>query len=365
MEENENMNIRKAGLDVITDVSSFIDSAMKVMEAEPDYDESYLVPFAPDEVDEETNVPIVKTRDGDYGNTISYVPSKYVLKRLNLAFNNKWSFFIVAEKREAAPLPRWSKRDDDWIDGSYYLKCLGCMIIPGFGVRMEYGVKKVFGDAESSDWKACKTDAFKKCAAAFGIYLDYDDEDDDSQSNSSGNRGSKGTKLDLDNLEYTDDDLDDAFECSIDFGKYGKDGSVTLRQIIEDEDDLKYVEWLASNANDDDVRFFASVLIKYYDEQSKEKNNKRKHKNSDKGKRNGNSSGGRSSGKGKHKDESDEETMEELLEFCRNELNNYERIQRRSLMASASMSNKYPKGKTKLELFTLNELRELAESLEA
>lgn len=389
---------RETTIDLIMQDPKFVELAIKVMEMEPDYEEDWLVPFEPDETDEETGASIVKTRKGDYGQQISYVPAKYVRQRLDLAFNKKWTFFIVAEHRETEPFQRWSKNDEDYVDGSNYLKCIGMMVIPGFGVRMEYGVKKVFGDAESSDWKACKTDAFKKCAEAFGIYLNYADDDADDEEDS-GRGGKRGKKVDLSDVEYTDDDLDEAFETIITFGKY-KD--YTLKEIIDEEDDSSYVEWLAENVRDDDIRFFSSVILKYYEEQEEEKNSRRKGKGKssarDKGKngrsgRSSNSKGkgkgdymnppedddddeedsgrgrrnGRSGNKGKGgrgKSNDDEDERERLLEECRNALDDFDKVQARSMLTSVSVSNKYPKGKTKLDLFTLAELQELAEVLE-
>lgn len=398
------MEAKETSIDIIMQDPKFIELALKVMEMEPDINEDYLVPFEPDEEDEDTGVKIVKTRKGDYGNDIGYVPVKYVRQRLDNAFNSKWSFFIVAEHRETEPFQRWSRQDEDYVDGSNYLKCIGVMIVPGLGIRMEYGVKKVFGDAESTDWKACKTDAFKKCAEAFGIYLNYadDDEDEDNNSGSRGSRGKKGKKLDLSDLEYSDEDLDDALEEEVGFGKYK---GYTLKEIME-EDDSSYVEWLAENANDDDMKFFASVVLKYYEEQQEEKSSRRskgrggkssgsgRGKSSSKGRgktrsknedeedymnppedddeeekssrrssRSGrNSSSNKGRGKSKTSDDDDDE-KDELIESCRAELDNYDKVQARSMLTSVSVSNKYPKGKTKLETFTVAELRELAEVL--
>lgn len=387
----DDVTLGKNNLDVIMQDSKFVELAMKVMEMEPDFNEDYLVPFEPDEEDEDNGAPVVKTRKGDYGNTISYVPSKYIRKRLNLAFNQKWSFFIIAEHRETEPFQRWSKQDNDYVDGSNYLKCVGMMVVPGLGIRMEYGVKKVYGDAESSDWKACKTDAFKKCAEAFGIYLNYyDEEDDDSGSNGNGRKG-EGS-IDLDDLEYTDTDFEDACDTVLTFGKY-KDWS--LKDIM-DEDDMGYLEWLAKEARDDDIKFFASVILKYHSDNESERNNRRNRNNRGGGKNSSNSNSGRSSGRRRSKssDEEDDDYMnppednkrgkrnngkrngggrkgkseddekEELIEFCRECFENFDRVQIRSMLASISISNKYPKGKTKLENLTLSELKDLAEVLE-
>lgn len=395
---------KETTIDLILQDPKFIELAVKVMEMEPDYDEDWLIPFEPDEKDEETGVSIVKSRKGDYGQQISYVPAKYVRQRLDLAFNRKWTFFIVAEHRETEPFQKWSKQEEDYVDGSNYLKCIGMMVVPGFGIRMEYGVKKVYGDAESSDWKACKTDAFKKCAEAFGIYLNYADDDADEEDSGSrrGSKGKKGGKVDLSDVEYTDDDLDDAFEEVLTFGKYK---NYSLKEIYEEEDDISYIEWLAENANEDDMRFFASVILKYNEEQEEEKNSRRRGRGSSKGKssssgRKGKESKGRGKGKkddnymnppeddeeeeeekprrgrggsktskssgrkGKSSDADDEDEKEQLMEDCRNALDDYDKVQQRSMMTSVSVSNRYPKGKTKLEQFTLSELQELAEVLD-
>lgn len=403
---------KETTIDLIMQDPKIVELAIKVMEMEPDYDEDWLIPFEPDEKDEETGASIVKSRKGDYGQQISYVPAKYVRQRLDAAFNKKWTFFIIAEHRETEPFQRWSKNDDDYVDGSNYLKCIGMMIIPGFGIRMEYGVKKVFGDAESSDWKACKTDAFKKCAEAFGIYLNYADDDADEDEDSGGRGGKRGSKVDLSDVEYTDDDLDEAFETVLTFGKY-KDYS--LKEIWEEEDDISYIEWLAENARDDDMRFFASVILKYNEEQEEEKSNRRANRGKGKSKSNSGRSSGRNGGKsssstssrggrkgkgkkdddymnppedeeeeedekprrggnkgssrtsgrkGKSSDDENEDEKEELMEACRNALDDYDKVQARSMLTSVSVSNRYPKGKTKLEQFTLSELRELAEVLE-
>lgn len=61
---------KETTIDLILQDPKFIELAVKVMEMEPDYDEDWLIPFEPDEKDEETGVSIVKTRKGDYGQQI-------------------------------------------------------------------------------------------------------------------------------------------------------------------------------------------------------------------------------------------------------------------------------------------------------
>lgn len=361
----------------------FVELAIKVMEMEAEIDEDMLLPFTEDDEDENGN-KIVKTRKGDYGNMISYVPSKYVRERFDKAFNRKWSFFIYGEQKEDEPVDKWSKKDEEYVDGDKYIKCIGMMIIPGLGIRMEYGTKKIWGATEASDWKACKTDAFKKCCEAFGIYMDYDisddEESDEEDDNSSKSSKGKKSKLNLDDIEYTDDELEEALETTVDFGKY--DGS-TLSEIYEDDE--KYIEWLAKEARDEDLQFLAKVILKYNAEQEAEKSSRR-NKNNRSSKNSNSKSKGKSSSSRRGRDEDDEEEDEEpkksskgksrskskddddekeaLLDAISEELENYDKVQARGLISSSSISSKYPKGKTKLNDLTLNELRELADVLE-
>ena len=262
-------------IDIVLQDPRFVELSLKVMSMEQDIDEDYLIPFMPDDKDDNGN-KIVYTRQGDYGNELSYVPVKYIRQRADAAFNKKWSFFIIAEKREGEPFDKWSKKDNEYIDGDNYIKCIGMMVVPGLGIRMEYGVKKVFGGGESSDWKACKTDAFKKCCEAFGIYLDYELEDteDSNTSRSSGSSKKNKTKVDVSDVEYSDDELEEAMQYELNFGKYE---GFTLEDIADS--DLSYIEWLADNAREDDVRDYCLILLAYYKELEEEKKNRRARKN--------------------------------------------------------------------------------------
>lgn len=372
-------------IEVILQDPRFVELSLKVMEMEQDYNEEYLVPFEPDDEDENGN-PLVKKRKGDYGKELSYIGVKHIRERLDDAFNKKWSFFVLAEHRETEPFERYDKSEDDYVSGSNYLKCVGMLVVPGFGIRMDYGVKKVRGDSESADWKACKTDALKRCAEAFGIYLNYKDEDDDDEDSGSG-RGSrsnsKGKEVNLDEIEFTDDELEEALETEITFGK---NKGLTLQEIYED--DPSYIKWLSEKAEDEDIRFFAAIIMKHQEEQEEEKNSRR-NKNNRGGGRSGSSAGkgketgsrrgsrasdadtgksGRSSNKGKSSSRSksndselDEDEIEGLIEACRAELDTLDKVRAKSVMASVSISNKFPKGKTKLEQFTVAELNDLME----
>lgn len=351
----------------------FVKLAMETMAMKKDYDEDYLVPFELDDVDEDGN-KIVQTRQGDYGKDIQYVGVKHIKERLDLAFNRKWSFLIVAERRENEPFPRWSKKDEDYVDGDYYLRCIGMMIVPGFGIRMEYGIKKTRGSNEATDWKACKTDAFKKCAEAFGIYLNYDIEDDDEDSiPKSGKKGSKKSKLDLSDVEYTDDDLEDALSEVVTFGKYA---DLTLGDIAEE--DIKYLEWLAENARDDDMKDYASIVLKSKQDEESEKKNRR-NKGNRKEKYSASEKQSRRNlgldddeedekparrGKSSRRSNEDDEERQELMDACIEALDDYDKSQARTIIKSVSTSSKHKGGKTKVEDLSLNELRDLADVLD-
>lgn len=361
---------------IITD-SSFVEMSIKVMNMEPDIDEDYLVPFTQDETDDDGN-PIVLERKGDYGNMISYVPVQYIRERADKAFKRKYSFFIVGERREVNPFERqrYNKEDEEYeyVDGDKYIKCIGMMIVPGLGIRMEYGVKKVRGGAESTDWKACKTDAFKKCCEAFGIYLDIDrsDEDNDSDSGSSGgkrkNNNSKNSNaktlsdLDLSDIEYDEDELEEALEFEVTFSK--KYPNWTLSEIMED--DQSYVIWMYNNGRDDETVAMAGIVLK----NAQEEENAKASKRGGRGRKQSSSKEKPSKSAKDDSSDSDEnlsavqkKKWNKLYNICDEALSDYDTVQRKSVIQSVSVSSKYRKGKTNLKQLTLRELEELAEVL--
>lgn len=375
---------------IITD-PAFIDMCVKVMEMEPDIDEDYLVPISEDEEDEEGN-PIVRERKGDYGDMVKYIPVKYIRERADLAFKRKYSFLIVAERREVDPFERrrYNRDEDDYesVDGDKYMRCVGMMIVPGLGVKMAYGVKKVRGGAESSDWKACQTDAFKKCCEAFGIYLDYQTNDDDDDEDSGSSRGSgrsgkssggKGvnsvSELDLDDIEYDEDELEEAGEVEVDFGKYN---GYTLSELLEEDEG--YFCWLVLNARDDDVRKSASIVAKAaQDEDNSKAHRKAKTKAGSKGRGSSKSTKSSSSRRKPSRDDDEEEEAprgkstkmsaadkkkrDKLMAVCEEALEDCDKLTRASYIKSVSVSDKYKRGKSKLEDLTIRELEELAEVL--
>lgn len=375
-------------IDMIIADPNYVEMCIKVMEMEQDVNEDYLVPFTEDDKDEDGN-PIVRERNGDYGKTIKYVPIKYVRERADLAFNRKYNFLIVAERRETDPFgrKRYNRDDEEYedVEGDKYIRCIGMMIVPGLGVRMAYGVKKVRGGAESTDWKAAQSDAFKKCCEAFGIYLDYSmaDEDDDEDDSGSRRRGSGGKSrksdiaaLDLSDVEYDDDSLDEASEYEVGFGKYK---GWTLSEILDEgengESYLAYLWNYDGKGGDDDAREYAGMLLKSLQDErgdipsrknaAKKASGKGGTSRRDSGSTMPSSGNTRASGKGGDKAMSaaDKRKRERLISVCEEALEDYDTVARRSVILSVSPSSSHPKGKTKLENLTLSELEELAEVL--
>lgn len=383
-------------IDIIQNDPAFIKMCLEVMAQEPDIDEEYLVPIEEDEEDENGN-PVVRERKGDYGDMVKYVPVKYIRERADLAFKRKYSFSIVAERREVDPFERrrYNRDEDDYenVDGDKYIRCIGMMIVPGLGVKMGYGVKKVRGGAESYDWKAAQTDAFKKCCEMFGIYLNYQATDDDDEEDSGSSRrsgsgkksgGGKGgsanslDELDLDDVEYDDDELEEAGDLEISFGKYS---GYTLSEIMDEDEG--YFCWLCLNARDDDVRESASIVAKAaLDEQNSRSNRKSKTKTGKSSKSSSSRTSKSKTSRRKGSDDDDEEEeaprrktgksktssadekkRQKLIDVCDEAMEDYDKIARNTVIASVSVSQKYPKGKRNLEDLTIRELEELAEVL--
>ena len=380
-------------VDKIINDPAFVKQCIEVMSMEADIDEDYLVPFTMDDEDDDGN-PIVRERKGDYGNMITYVPVKYIRERARLAFKGKYSFLIIAEHREENPFDRqrYNREEEEYetVDGDRYLKCIGMMIVPGLGIRMGYGVKKVFGGAESTDWKACHSDAFKKCCEAFGIYLDVgnpeDDSDESAGSSSKGGNNRRNSKnadakdlsdLDLSDVEYDEDELEDAQEFEVKFSK--KYPNWTMGEIAEE--DIGYVIWIYNNGRDDDAIDAAAIVLKNAQEEEESRNAKRgRNRSSGRGKSSEKSSSktsGRSSTKrgssksSKSKKSSDDDDLsaadrrkrDKLIALCDEAMEDYDKVQRQSCIGSVSISPGHRNGKTKLEDLTLRELEELADIL--
>lgn len=305
----------------------------------------------------------VRTRKGDFGKTLSYVPAKFIRERLNEVLDCRWSFFPLAEQRVVNPIKSYNKSTEEYYESAKYIKIIGVLAIPGLGVQVQYGVKKTYGSTEANDWKAAATDAFKKCCSAFGIEADYDIEDEEPDDNASPN-------IDLDDVEYDEDSLAEALEVEVTFGKY-KD--FTMEEILDEDPD--YLTWLSENAREKEVKMAALIVLKSADDKKSSKS-----KGSKKGKGNAKKKESTSAKKGSSKteksskskskkeepeDEEDDERQELITEIQEifEESNDYDTVTIKELIKSISVSKKTPNGKRKLEELTLKELQALANVL--
>lgn len=363
---NTSVDDERDYIHISNDIASspaFFDFVLKVMSADVEVDTDALQESFDDEC--------VRTRSVGYGNNkkeLKYVPSKFIKDRLNSVLNCKYSFFILREERVTDPLPRYNRDEDSYVDSDCYIKVIGCLVIVGLGVQVAYGVKKTYGYGEPDDWKAAATDSFKKCCSMFGIEADYDIEDnvdDDS-------RRSSNKTVNLDDVEYDDDSLNEALETEITFGKFK---NLTLDEIYEE--DPSYIEWLVDNARDDDVRESSAIVLKYYEDQEASKKKSAKTKSSKRTttrKKSSKTTTSRStksktSSRSKSNDEDEEEEVDDerqaLIENIEEifEEDDYDDVTRKQLIQSVSTNKKNPKGKTKLSSLTDKELSALLEVL--
>ena len=345
-----------------------------------------------DVIKEEFNEELIKTREGAYGKDIQYVAAQHYRERLNRAFNHRWSFMPIYDELLEEPQYRRYNKDDneyEWLDGTPYVRVLGALIIPGVGIQMQYGVKKIQGDNEDNAWKAATTDALKKCCEQIGIQVPYDDTDEDY---SSGGGNKREGEIDIDNLEYTEEELEDAFDVVVSFGKYKDD---TLEDIVDEDPD--YVKWIYENAREQDMADAAAIVYRWYldeeAERKKSKRNKRNEKSSKSSKSNDRNSRNKKSDdrserkSSKKSDESkssktkttkdssvkknklsaeEQEEMDELIETIQDafdEDDSYDDVTIQSMIAGISISKQHPQGKTDLQQLTLPELRKLADVL--
>ncbi len=106
------------------------------------------------------------------GTRLSYLEAQIVIRRLNKAFDQDWSFEI---------------RDTQITDGHIYV--LGRIMVQSdngtFIIKESFGGKKVTMKADKSgmldlgnDMKAAQSDSLKKCASLLGIGLDLYGEDE-------------------------------------------------------------------------------------------------------------------------------------------------------------------------------------------
>ena len=124
-------------------------------------------------IQSQTNPNWVKQK-GKGKNALDYVSGDTVTRMLNKAFNYKWSFYIK-ESRIVPSIdkPGW-KKEDPVEPQPPVAQVLGSLVVPGWGVREQWGSQPLRGGADVQEHalKGAATDSMKKCASMFGIALD-------------------------------------------------------------------------------------------------------------------------------------------------------------------------------------------------
>lgn len=121
---------------------------------------------------------LIKQRDAGGGRKLDYISGATVIRLLNKAFNYQWSFEIINETLVKSE-PKYNKHKKTYEEQRPYIKVLGRLTVPGYGVKEQYGTKIVMGGATEQEGaaKSAATDALKKCATLLGIGLElYEDE---------------------------------------------------------------------------------------------------------------------------------------------------------------------------------------------
>lgn len=96
------------------------------------------------------------------GTNLSYVGGHVVIRLLNMAFNQRWSFEVLDMKILGEP----------GVKGTIVV-VHGRMTVPGLGVREQFGNQPFTGGAmDEHTIKGATTDAMKKCANMFGVALE-------------------------------------------------------------------------------------------------------------------------------------------------------------------------------------------------
>lgn len=106
------------------------------------------------------------------GSNFSYVSGDVVIRMLNKAFRNRWSFEVV-ETREVQGQDKIDKSGKVYPQGKI-IQVLGRLTVPGWGTREQWGAQPLLGgnDVQEHAFKSATTDAMKKCASMFGVALD-------------------------------------------------------------------------------------------------------------------------------------------------------------------------------------------------
>lgn len=121
---------------------------------------------------------LIKQRDAGGNKKLDYISGSTVIRLLNEAFNYQWSFEVIEEVLVTS-LPKWDKYKKEDVAQPPYIKILGRLTVPGYGIKEQYGTKILLGGATEQEGasKSAATDALKKCATLLGIGLElYEDE---------------------------------------------------------------------------------------------------------------------------------------------------------------------------------------------
>lgn len=102
----------------------------------------------------------LKTRKGGGNSTLTYIPGHLIIRRLNEATGNDWTFCVVSETETPQP------------DGKILIKVRVALTIPGHGTREGIGVQIVSEKGGEDLYKGALTDAVKKAATFFGVGLE-------------------------------------------------------------------------------------------------------------------------------------------------------------------------------------------------
>lgn len=126
----------------------------------------------------QTNPNWIKKK-GKGKNALDYVSGDTVTRMLNKAFNYKWSFYIK-ETRLVPSIDKPAWKDGDPAEPQPPVaQVLGSLVVPGWGVREQWGSQPLRGGADVQEHalKGAATDSMKKCASMFGIALDLYGQD--------------------------------------------------------------------------------------------------------------------------------------------------------------------------------------------
>jgi hypothetical protein len=118
----------------------------------------------------------IKSREGGGGKTFRYVSTDTVIRRLNEATANRWSFEIVSQSflPGGVRINRYAREGGPKEIRQQIHLVHGRLTIPGLGSRDGYGVQRLDDPVTNTDdlLKAAPGDALKRAAVSFGVAID-------------------------------------------------------------------------------------------------------------------------------------------------------------------------------------------------